>query len=109
MFLSCLRSAKKSVFVASMVLVLLICGRAQDSQQPTAPEPKGDASAKPTTADPLPVQGPQPQQFVLKDYSKPRSAFPNLIAPYRPQVVPPPNLTNTPRIEQLMRDGKIML
>src|ERR1700693_5207015 len=103
MFLSCLRSAERSVFVASMVLVLLIGGRAQDSQQPPAQEPKGDASAKPTAAGSVPGQGPQPQQLVLKDYSKPRSAFPNLIAPYRPQEVPPPNLTNTPRIEQLMR------
>jgi outer membrane protein len=109
MFLSCLRSAKRSVFVASMVLVLLICGRAQDSQQAPAPEPKGEAPAKPTTSEPVPVQGPQPQQFVLRDYSKPRSAFPNLVAPYRPQSVPPPNLTNTSRIEQLMQDGKIML
>src|ERR1700737_1060195 len=109
MFLSCLRSAKRSGFVASLVLVLIICGGAQDSPQTPTPEPKAEASAKPTTAEPVPVQGPQPQQFVLKDYSKPRSAFPNVLAPYRPQVIPPPNLANTPRIEQLMRDGKIML
>jgi outer membrane protein TolC len=45
----------------------------------------------------------------MKDYSKPQRAFPNIIAPYRPQRIPPPNLTNTPRIEELMHDGKIML
>jgi outer membrane protein len=32
-----------------------------------------------------------------------------VLAPYKPGVVPPPNLSNTPRIDQLMRDGKIML
>jgi outer membrane protein TolC len=43
------------------------------------------------------------------DYSKPRSQFPNIIAPYKPGYVPPPNLNNTDRIQQLMHDGKIML
>lgn len=52
---------------------------------------------------------PQPQQFQLKDYSKPRGHFPNLIAPYTPQHVPPPDLRNTPRIDQLLKDGKIYL
>jgi outer membrane protein TolC len=45
----------------------------------------------------------------MKDYSKPTSAFPNVAKPYMPQHVPPPDLVNTPRIQQLMRDGKIML
>jgi outer membrane protein TolC len=109
MFLSCLSSAKKSVSVASLLLALSFCGQAQEPQPPAASTPTGDASAKPTASEPVPVQGPQPQQFVLKDYSKPRAAFPNLIAPYRPQVIPAPNLANTPRIDQLMRDGRIML
>jgi outer membrane protein len=43
------------------------------------------------------------------DYSKPRSHFPTLIGPYTARHVPPPNLANTPRIDQLMRDGKLML
>jgi len=62
---------------------------------------------EPQTA-PLPA-APQPQRFNLKDYSKPRSAFPNLIQPYMPQPVPPPNLTNSPRLDELMRDGKLFL
>jgi outer membrane protein TolC len=55
------------------------------------------------------VQAPEPQQFVLKDYSKPVPAFPNVIRPYMPQQVPPPNLSNTARINQLFHDGKILL
>jgi outer membrane protein len=60
---------------------------------------------------PLPA-APQPapaQQYVRPDYSKPRPQFPNLIAPYRPQHVPPPNLANTARMEQLLHDGNILL
>ena len=56
-----------------------------------------------------PVPAPQPQQFQLQDYSKPRSHFPNPIAPYTSQHVSPPNLNNTPRIEQLLQDGKLMI
>jgi len=55
------------------------------------------------------VQAPQPQGFVVQDYSQPRSHFPNPIAPYSPRHVQPPNLSNTPRIDELMHDGKLML
>jgi outer membrane protein len=49
------------------------------------------------------------QQFVVSDYARPKPAFPNVLAPYTARNVPPPNLANTPRIEQLMREGKIYL
>ncbi|MBO0910267.1 MAG: TolC family protein [Acidobacteria bacterium] len=49
------------------------------------------------------------QQFAATDFSKPKRAFPNVIAPYTRRDVPPPELSNTPRIDALMRDGKIYL
>ncbi len=52
---------------------------------------------------------PQPQQFIMRDYSKPRPAFPNVLGAYTPWHVPPPQLANAPRIDQLLHDGKIML
>src|SRR5271154_1042130 len=66
------------------------------------------------SAQPLPTapQAPQPasmQGFVVKDYSKPESHFPNPIAPYMPRHVSPPDLSNTPRIDQLMQNGKLMI
>jgi len=51
----------------------------------------------------------QPQAVHLQDYSKPRSAFPNFLQPYRPQEVAPPNLGNSPRVDSLMHDGKVYL
>ena len=45
----------------------------------------------------------------MKDYSKPNSHFPNPVAPYMPRHLPPADLLNTPRIEQLLRDGKLYL
>jgi outer membrane protein len=43
------------------------------------------------------------------DYAKPRSHFPNPIAPYVAREVPAPSLANTPRIENLLKDGKLRL
>src|ERR1039458_2707421 len=51
----------------------------------------------------------QPQAVHLKDYSSPRSAFPNALQPYTPQELAQPNLGNSPRIDSLMHDGKIYL
>ncbi len=62
-----------------------------------------------TTQPATPAATPQPQQFVMKDYSKPHSPFPNVLGPYKPWHVPPPQLANAPRIDQLLHDGKIML
>ena len=45
----------------------------------------------------------------LKDYSIPRPAFPNLLLPYTAQQVVQPTLGNSPRIDSLMRDGKVYL
>jgi outer membrane protein TolC len=49
------------------------------------------------------------QPFDVKQYSKPQSPFPNPIGPYTARHVAPPNLANTPRIDQLMRDGKLYI
>src|SRR5215471_15259809 len=43
------------------------------------------------------------------DYSRAPSAFPNLINPYRAQPVAPGVLANSPRLEQLIHDGKMEL
>lgn len=65
-------------------------------------------------------EGPQPQQPVQAsmqtqnlhagqtDYSKGANPL-TIIGPYRAKIVPPPVLKNTPRIDQLMKEGKLML
>jgi outer membrane protein len=85
----------------ALVGVLSVSGWAQTA--PPAP------STLPQAPQPMPGPAQQPQQYVPVDYSKPRSQFPNLIAPYKPGYVPPPNLSNTDRMQQLMHNGKIML
>jgi outer membrane protein len=60
-------------------------------------------------APPAAPQPAQPQPVHLRDYSIPRSAFPQVLQPYKPVDVAQPNLGNSPRIDSLMRDGKIYL
>ncbi len=98
--LSALNSACRLAAAMFLGCALAVSGWAQDSTQSSSASP---------ASEPRTVPAPQPQEFVLRDYSKPTPAFPNVIRPYMPQHVPPPNLANTPRIDQLMHDGKIML
>ncbi|MFY9561450.1 MAG: TolC family protein [Terriglobales bacterium] len=91
---ACRRAA--ALFVAG---VMVPAGWAQDaSQMPNAPSAQMQKAA-PSAAQP----------FELKDYSQPRSHFPNPIGPYRPRTVAAPGLANTGRFEQLMRDGKLYI
>ena len=67
-----------------------------------------------------PASAPQPQTAAQggvpislgvsqHDYSRPPSAFPNFINPYRMQNVAPGVLANSPRLEQLIHNGKMEL
>ncbi|MGH9812982.1 MAG: TolC family protein, partial [Candidatus Acidiferrales bacterium] len=49
------------------------------------------------------------QAPVVVDYSKGNSHIPNLFAPYAPRAVPLPVLSNSPRVDDLIRDGKLHL
>ena len=55
------------------------------------------------------ASAPSPNSSVLKDYSQPYTHHPNPIAPYESHHVDPPNLTNAPRLEALIKDGKLEL
>ena len=81
-----------------------------------AQEPATPAQTPPPV--PPPAQASQPAQqggipislgVSKRDYSIAPSAFPNIINPYRMQVVAPGVLTNSPRLEQLIHDGKMPL
>src|SRR5580700_3164182 len=45
----------------------------------------------------------------LVDYSKPASHFPYLVSPYVAHEVPQPSFGNTPRVESLLKNGKLRL
>jgi outer membrane protein TolC len=66
------------------------------------------------TTAPVLAQQPQTAQATHRvetgpDYSRGRSHFPNLLGPYAPLKIPAPVLTNSPQVEQMIRDGKLYL
>jgi outer membrane protein len=77
---------------ASLFTMLTLACWAQEP--PAAPTPQNTPEAKPVPA---------------LNYSQPARHFPNPIAPYVPRQVDPPNLSNTARIDALMREGKLYL
>jgi outer membrane protein len=76
---------------------------AQDA--PTAAQPQTAPSSLPSTPQPAVQQ----QSVQLRDYSQPASPFPHVMRSYKSQMVDAPNLGNSPRIDSLMRDGKVYL
>ena len=88
---------------AALILTaaMVPAGWAQDaSSAPSAP------SAQMQTSQAAPSKS---QPFDVQEYARPQSPFPNLIGPYTPRRVAPPNLANTPRIDQLLHDGKLYI
>ena len=60
-------------------------------------------------SSPMPAAPSASKPFDVQQYSNPESHFPNPIGPYTPRRVAQPNLANTPRIDGLMRDGKLYI
>jgi len=104
MFLSSLKCAFRQITALALVGGLPATLWAQDAtpgQTPAAASSQASLPAAPATSS--------SHAFEVRDYTKPHRAFPNVIAPYTPSNVPAPDLSNTPRIDQLMREGKIYL
>jgi outer membrane protein len=95
--------------VAATVLTVTLAASSWAHQAQPTPQ-TGALSSQPALPQaPQPVGAQVQAPDIVRDYTKPHSSFPNVLAPYKSAVVPPPNLSNTSRIDQLLRDGKIML
>src|SRR5215471_10770309 len=90
----------RAVNLAATLLISL-CSGVLSAQQAA---PSSSPSAPPAAPEPA-----NRELVHLKDYSKPSSAFPNVLRPYEPHELPMPNFGNSGRIDALMHDGKIYL
>src|SRR5690349_21103347 len=71
-----------------------------------------DAAAAQATAPaeaPAPAAQTVPEDRHKVDFSKSRKSFPNLLAPYEGRTLSSPRLDNSPRINQLIHEGKLPL
>ncbi len=89
-----LASISRLAAVTGLGAAMTLSCWAQDSQLPDKPNPQNSPETKPVPA---------------LNFSKGQAHFPNPIGPYTPRHVDAPNLSNTARIDSLMKDGKLYL
>ncbi len=125
------KSVKAVTLQGAAGVVLLLMGSIQSDTafaQQVTPPPPGGAQTNPTapappqaqqvdtTGRPGIPQAPEPAhpgplflRETQRDYSQPKSHFKNPIAPYTPMDYAAPRLSNTPKLGDLLRDGRIYL
>lgn len=103
MCVSCFKGSKKSIrrITAGVALTSgLLLGRSLFAQEaPNAPTPQPAAAAQTSRGE----------TFGGLNYVSGYSFLKGPVAPYKTRSVPTPNLSNSPRMDQLVRDGKIYL
>ena len=102
-----------AILAAASLLVSPLYAQNQQAPVPDTQSQTPTQAAPPIYQPPTPTQGPPPAPArSLKlgpDYSRGPSWFPNFVAPYKPRNVAQPIITNSPRIDQLIQNGKLML
>lgn len=109
-----------TLFTAASLIVSPVYAQSQGA--PTKPPQSSSAQAQPQVRPQVPPPQYQPppeapappaappRRFGLRPhYFNGRSWFPDVLGPYQGVKAPAPVLTNTPRINQLIQNGKLML
>ncbi|HEY2647129.1 MAG TPA: TolC family protein, partial [Candidatus Acidoferrales bacterium] len=100
-----MRAAMAILAVMSLLPAPLGAQDQNGGGQTTQPQPATPQETQATA----PAVAP-PRKLDLKlDYSTERQWFPNIVTPYTPLEQVEPTLTNSPRIEQLIQGGKLLL
>ncbi|MGB8888374.1 MAG: TolC family protein [Candidatus Korobacteraceae bacterium] len=89
----------RSPMLALLLCALLVSAQAQQ-ETPNAPTPQPAPSSGPTPPAPLSIR--TPSNLAIPHSDNPFKA-------YAPSLVPKPDLANSPRLQQLMRDGKLYI
>ena len=100
-----------AAFLAVLLAGVPVWAQDQQQQQPAPAPEKPGLPAPQDASKPGPTNPAIPVSLGVSKYNYTRAPrpFPNLIAPYRSIHVPEPVLTNSPRIDQLIHDGKLEL
>src|SRR5271166_2953734 len=111
-------SKRNSLATMLCVLLFSVAGTSAFTQdaapQQTAPPPAPAQpnAATPNTLDALP-QAPGPQHnahpYSEEDYTRGKRQWPNPFDIYSPRDIPSVNVRNSPRLDQIVRDGKMYL
>ena len=102
-----LRHAAMVLWTVASLVVSPVFAQAQQSQSQSQSQTQSQPQDQQSAPPPAPVTA--KRLNLGPDYSKGKPFFPNIFAPYTPIKVAAPELTNTPRLNQLIQDGKLML
>jgi outer membrane protein len=96
--------------MAILLAILLPCAALAQNPQGNGQGAPGASPALPQAPAAAPA-GPAPPRTVdlRLDYSAGRKWFPTVATPYTPMHGAEPSLSNSPRIDQLLQNGKLML
>lgn len=99
----------KAAALISLTLLGTMPGFGQNTPQ-TPANPAGQPNTKGLPQEPAPnFTSPLYLRPGPRDFSKPRNYWPNPFAPYMPTTAPEASFLNSPRLADLVRDGKIYL
>lgn len=101
-FFSHLKAIGLLCILTSVFATAVAQNQTQSRSVPEAP------AAQIATGSQPPALG-TPENAGAVDFSKPRKPFPNFLSPYEGRTLRSPNVSNSPRIDQLLHDGKLML
>ena len=106
-----MRIERVAVLVLSLALIFGVTTSclAQDASSSSSQAPAAQQPSTPPPPAPSAAAAESKPAPKLTDYSRPRSHIPDPIAPYISRPVVPAFLGNSPRIDQLLQNGKIML
>jgi len=107
-----IRGSMMALALALATMAASVSTRAQaPAQGQPAATPQGQpaptAQAQPAT--PAPVEEKKLSTNLGRDFTKVKPIGPNPIAPYTWASIPPPQFTNSPRIQQRVQDGKLAI
>lgn len=103
-------------YVSARALALSLCtvlmgapfGLAQQNPEPANNTAQSQSAVNQTASSPDAQPSGLAPGVTTYDYSQ-SHAFPNILAPYIPETVPEPSLSNSQLMHQLTRDGKLYL
>lgn len=93
------------IFVALYLGASLAIGMPAFAQAPAQKASPAAAQQAATSQPPVPYTA----LFGSYNYSQNKRTFPNIFAAYSPRFVPTPNLVNSPKIYDLVQNGKLQL
>src|SRR5258708_10935793 len=92
--------------MATLLAALIAFGTLPQASAQNAPASQGPSS------EPKPANSPSPTVSLGSSkfqFTRAPKGFPNLMAPYKPITISEIGLTNTPKLEQMIHDGKLEL